>query len=91
MKEKDALDVQDTKFKFLENEVGFTITRLNEVFNIDDAEWVAQSDENISMRKSEISEHLKELPSLSTSIKDLMGSASGLKGAHGMIYTQQER
>ena len=90
VKAKDKLDVQSVQFKFLSNEIQLVINRLDSVFNLDDDAWKAETDEKITKRRSDVTEQVKEVQTLATSIKDMIGSAAGVDGAFPVITEKQK-
>ena len=68
-KAKDVSKVQQKKFSFLRDEIEATINKLTLSFSISNEVWNAESDEKISKRRTEITEQVKEVTAISTTIK----------------------
>ena len=75
-KAQDVAKVQKSKFQFLEGEVDAAITRLAVLLSLEDEDWEAEADEQISRRRVEITEQVKEVTAISTTIKELVEAAT---------------
>ena len=75
-KAQDVSRVQKAKFQFLGNEIDAAVNKLTDLFSLGHEVWKAETDEKISKRRSEITEQVKEVTAISTTIKELVEAAT---------------
>ena len=88
---KDESEAKETKFKFLEQQISDSITRLDAVFSIEEDDWKIESDEDVSKRKNNITKQSEEVQSLTVLFKDMMDCSPGVVDSSTLIDNQKKR
>ena len=77
-KTRKESEMKEVKFKFLTEETCDAITRLVEIFSIDENDWASKGDDDVRKRKNEISKQVEERHSFPKRIQETMDTSAGI-------------